>query len=849
MGSIVIYGLTQFTKNNTIEDYFIANRNTPWWVAMLSIVATETSVLTFISVPGFAYRNDWFFLQLVLGYILGRIMVAYILLPMYFSGNIISIYEVIGNRFGFLMQKLSSAVFLITRLLADGVRFFATAVVVQVITGWDIGLSILIIGLITSIYTLCGGIRTIMWIDSLQFVLYLAGGIFIIIFILNTNNYVDIEKLFNSKKIQVFNLSTDNMFFDPWYFISAIFGGTILSFSSHGIDYMMVQRVLSCNNLNTARRAMVGSGIFIFIQFVIFTIIGSLIWLHMHGIELEKDRELSTFIVNHLPVGIRGILLAGVLSAAMSTLSSSINSLASSTLNDWFKSRPTFKVSFLISLFWSVLLILIAFIFDYSESSVIVVGLKIASYTYGGLLALFILSMFNREFKVSILIIGFIFSLLIVYYFQWIGLAWTWYIGAATLLNITIVFGLSFFKRFSFASCILLIIFFVFNKFNHGSYRSGFDVIALDNYSLIRNKNIGLVVNHTSLDINGEHIVDNMFSAGLNIKAIFSPEHGFEGTFNAGEKVNNKIENLMGIPIYSLYGDNKKPTNKMLEGIDILVFDIQDIGIRYYTYLSTLTNVLEAAAENQIEVIVLDRLNPLGRNIAGPILDGKYKSFVGMHPIPIRHGMTFGELAHMINRKGWLNEEMKADLTVIKYKGKIKQDDINNAFVPAPSPNMSNFETAWLYQGLCLLEGTNLSEGRGTNIPFKLIGAPWLDAHKLFIELNKNKSDGDKFSIIQFTPKSIPASKFPKYNNNECYGLKIFHLENPIEWIIKTFRIINNIHPDEFKFLDTNFIDKLFGNNSLKVIINDKLSIEDLLLKIKQDEKEFIDIRNPYLLY
>ena len=434
------FGVWQSRFNNSTEDYFLGGRNLPWPVAMFSIVATETSVLTFISIPGLAYRDDWFFLQLAMGYLFGRILVSIFLLPQYFETGITSIYEVIGKKFGPDIQKVASGVFLITRVFADGVRFLATAVVVQVITGWSLHIAVLIIGLVTLVYTLTGGIRTVVWVDSIQFDLYLFGGVMSIIFALN---YLGkplgdvISELSISGKMSIFNW-TGNPLSDPYYFISAIVGGVLLSFSSHGVDYMMVQRVLGTKNLNEAKKAMIGSGLFVLLQFTIFLFAGSIIYLLMEGLEIERDREFTTFIVNYLPVGLKGLLLAGVLSAAMSTLSSSINSLASSTVADWMRGVKSVKQSQLISMAWGVILILIALLFDESESAIVIVGLQIASFTYGGLLGLFLLSKMKQKFHSSSLIAGLVSSLGIVFYLKHIGIAWTWFIGLSVIMNMII---------------------------------------------------------------------------------------------------------------------------------------------------------------------------------------------------------------------------------------------------------------------------------------------------------------------------------------------------------------------------------------------------------------------------
>tara|TARA_B100002003_G_C14144867_1_gene550473 strand:+ start:1294 stop:2553 length:1260 start_codon:yes stop_codon:yes gene_type:complete len=407
---------------------------------MFSIVATETSVLTFISIPGIAYRGNWLFLQLAIGYIIGRILVSVFLLPQYFNLGVTSIYEVLGKKFGSEIQKVASGVFLITRILADGIRFLATAVIVQVVTGWSLPMAVFIIGIVTLIYSLLGGIRTIVWIDSFQFILYLFGGLITIFYILINMDIRDGETfstLYSANKLTFLNFTGD-LFTDPYLFITAVIGGTFLSFSSHGADYMMVQRVLGTRDLASGRKAMIGSGFFVFLQFAVFLLAGSLIYSYMGGVPIAKDREFSTFIVEHLPVGLKGLLLAGILSAAMSTLSSSINSLASSTINDWFGGEATLQKSQVVSLIWAVILIGIALIFDEGDTAIVVMGLQIASFTYGGLLGLFLLSKFDQSFHTASLIVGLILSCLIVFYLKQIGLAWTWFILVSVTVNIMV---------------------------------------------------------------------------------------------------------------------------------------------------------------------------------------------------------------------------------------------------------------------------------------------------------------------------------------------------------------------------------------------------------------------------
>ncbi len=434
------FGWWQSRLNKTTSDYFLGGKNIPWVVAMFSIVATETSVLTFISIPGIAYRGNWLFLQLAIGYILGRILVSLFLLPQYFKLGVTSIYEVLGKKFGPEIQKVASAVFLITRILADGIRFLATAVIVQVVTGWSLPASVLVIGGVTLVYSLLGGIRTIVWVDSFQFVLYLAGGLISIFYIL-----VNMEpsagdafsQLSEAGKLQILNFSGD-FIHDPYLFISAVIGGMFLSFSSHGADYMMVQRVLGTKDLESGRKAMIGSGLFVFLQFGIFLLAGSLIYIYIGGVELVKDREFSTFIIDHLPIGVKGLLLAGILSAAMSTLSSSINSLASSTITDWLKGEADLRKSRIVSGIWATVLIGIALIFDEGDSAIVIMGLQIASFTYGGLLGLFLLSKLDYSFSQISLIIGLISSCLVVFFLKQIGLAWTWFIFLSVTTNIIV---------------------------------------------------------------------------------------------------------------------------------------------------------------------------------------------------------------------------------------------------------------------------------------------------------------------------------------------------------------------------------------------------------------------------
>ncbi|NTV66228.1 MAG: sodium:solute symporter [Chlorobaculum sp.] len=439
----MLLGLWQGRSNKETSDYFLGGHKLPWFMVMLSIVATETSVLTFVSVPGLAYRGDWSFLQLSFGYIVGRILVSFILLPIYFKQGVTSIYEVIGLRFGPGIQKTASVIFLLTRILGDGIRFLATGVVVQAVTGWPLSVSVLVIGIVTLVYTISGGLKTVVWLDSIQFALYLGGGIVTILFILARLDapLLDVlAPLLDAGKLRIID-DDPHILTNPLSFVSAFSGGILLSLCSHGVDYMMVQRVLGCDGLGSARKAMIASGVFVLFQFALFLLAGSLIYVFFNGAPLAKDREFTVFIVQSLPAGLKGLLLAGILSAAMSTLASSINSLAASTVTDLMKGRASLNASRFISVAWATVLIVIALAFNENDKAIVMLGLEIASFTYGGLLGLFLLSKSSRQFRSPSLVAGLLASMAVVFLLKFLGLAWSWYIAVSVTLNILTTVG------------------------------------------------------------------------------------------------------------------------------------------------------------------------------------------------------------------------------------------------------------------------------------------------------------------------------------------------------------------------------------------------------------------------
>ena len=393
------------------------------------------------------------------------------------------------------------------------------------------------------------------------------------------------------------------------------------------------------------------------------------------------------------------------------------------------------------------------------------------------------------------------------------------------------------------------------NSINDMNIYSGLDILQSSKFNLLKNKSIGLVINHTSVNRYNSHFLELIQNKpNIEILKLFTPEHGLKGKLSAGEFVNSSVNTKSEIEIISLYGKNKKPTHEDLNGIDLMVYDIQDIGSRYYTYISTMTYIMEACAENDIPVIILDRPNPLGgKIIRGPILKENFKSFVGMHPIPIIHGMTSGELGIMINEQNWINS--KVDLTVIPTINWQRKDEYNGSlkgWIP-PSPNIPNLETAKIYTGFCLLEGTNISEGRGTYEPFKFIGAPWMNNNSLTLNINQLENTGLLLKKTEFNPISInDMAKWPKYKDKNCNGYQIMvNNENidPLTAAIKFIYLINKNYPNNFEFLENNFIDLLYGSDDLRNTILNNENLNKLYSTWIHDEEVFRKQRSKYLIY
>lgn len=351
----------------------------------------------------------------------------------------------------------------------------------------------------------------------------------------------------------------------------------------------------------------------------------------------------------------------------------------------------------------------------------------------------------------------------------------------------------------------------------------------LDEYlTVLDGKKIGMIVNHTSM-VGSTHIVDTLLSHGIQVTRIFSPEHGFRGDADAGAHIDDQVDQKTGLPIVSLYGDNKKPATNQIEDLDYLIFDIQDVGVRFYTYISTMHYAMEACAENNKSMIVLDRPNPNGHYYDGPILQDSFKSFVGLHPIPVVHGLTVGELANMINEEGWLAGGKKCDLQVIEVEN---YDHSKSYELPVkPSPNLPNMQSIYLYPSTCLFEGTKISLGRGTFFPFQVAGYP-----------------DTVFGDFVFVPESIQGmSTRPPYQDQKCYGvdlrevdLRSFSLEYIIDFYQKA--------PFKDEYFN-NYFNKLAGNSRLMEKIQAGWTEAEIRELWKEDLADYGKLREKYLLY
>ena len=351
---------------------------------------------------------------------------------------------------------------------------------------------------------------------------------------------------------------------------------------------------------------------------------------------------------------------------------------------------------------------------------------------------------------------------------------------------------------------------------------------------LLQGKRVGITANHTAM-IGEKHVVDVLLENDVKVMRIFAPEHGFRGIADAGEHFDASVDKQTGIEVASLYGKNYKPAPEQLRDIDYMLFDIQDVGARFYTYLSTMHYVMEACAENNVPLIILDRPNPNGFYVDGPVLEKKFHSFVGMHPIPIVHGMTLGELAKMINEEGWLANKIKCDLTVIACAG--YSHKWAYYFAGPPSPNLPTLQAIHLYPSLCLFEGTVISVGRGTGIPFEVFGHPSFQPYYPF----------------SFLPQSMPGAQNPPHKDERCFGVNLHYynyhylIDEPqlrLEWLIEAY----NRFAEKDKFFN-NFFDKLSGAERIRRMVEQGLTADEIRASWLDEVNTFKVSRKKYLLY
>jgi len=486
LSGVTVAGIILSGRQRSASDYFLGGHRIPWWAVLFSVVATETSTLTFISIPAVAYGGNLTFLQITLGYIAGRTLVSLVFLPRYHQDRLSTAYQFLGNRFGDSMRNITSTTFVITRLLADGVRLFASAIPIAIIlrmTGVKISdlniylISILMISTVTVIYTFLGGIKAVVWMDVIQMGVYIGGALLAVAIILSrlSSDIWNTQRMIQEAgKLKFFYLGLDLHFKDfitqPYTFLTALVGGGVFSVASHGTDQLIVQRLLTTRNLRSSQKALIGSGLVVMIQFALFMFIGLLLFGFYNGMSASElglataDEIFTKFIVEEIPAGLSGLIIAAILAAAMSTLSSSINSLASSTTLDLYKPylgktntlTQDLKVSRVITVIWGIVLTASASFFAVLQlrsagerPAVVELGLGIASYTYGGLLGVFVLGLLFRKIGRIDALVGFFSGLIALLFMvqgpiqnllpgQGLNLAWPLYTLAGALIVVLV---------------------------------------------------------------------------------------------------------------------------------------------------------------------------------------------------------------------------------------------------------------------------------------------------------------------------------------------------------------------------------------------------------------------------
>lgn len=455
--AVLVAGLVFAGRQRDASDYFLGHRGLPWWALMLSVVATETSAVTVISVPGIAARGNLTFLQIAFGYLVGRIGVAALLLPGYFEGTQDTAYQRLERRFGPAARRAASGVFLVTRALADCVRIFATAIPLAIITHWNMTAGILAIGCVTLIYTWVGGLRAVVWVDVIQLGVYLLGGIATLIVATHLAGGLGaFARAWDQGKLTTLDFRTS--FTVLYTFWGGLVGGALLAGASHGTDHLIVQRLLAARGLRDAQRALIGSGVFIIAQFALFLLVGTSLWLA--GADqpgMRSDAIYPTFVITQLPAGLAGLVVAGILAAAMSSHASAVNSLASASAYDFYapltgRGEPAhlLRVGRWLTLVWTAVLVAGASAFRNQNTPVVQLALSVASVTYGGLLGTYILGGMWQRARQRDVIVALCTSTLLMcpivlgavipqFPTRWLpGLAWPWYVPLGTALTVAV---------------------------------------------------------------------------------------------------------------------------------------------------------------------------------------------------------------------------------------------------------------------------------------------------------------------------------------------------------------------------------------------------------------------------
>lgn len=450
LAGITLFGLRFRKKQRTLRDYFLAGRNIPWWAIALSIVAAETSTLTIISIPGLAYDSNLTFLQVIMGYIVGRIVISFLFLPHYFRGDLFTAYELIERRFGRTLRSFTAGLFLLTRSAAEGVRVYAVSIVVSIALGTGEIASIAIITVLTLIYTFEGGLAAVIWTDVVQTAIYVGGTLVGLVTILHLvpGGWSAIHAAAAAAgKFQVFNFSARLSI--PYTFWAGVIGGTFFTTASHGTDQLIVQRLLAARGQKQSMTALISSGFVILLQFALFLIVGVMLWAYYRVPSStfgRSDRIYPTFIVTRMPHGISGLLVAAILAAAMSNLSAALNSLSSSAIMDFYAQfrpqadeRKKMLFSRIATFIWALVLFALAIIALHKAGRVVEVGLQIASVAYGALLGAFLLGVLTKRANQPGAIVGMLCGFSIELYL-WLGthVPWTWWVMIGTMVTFTV---------------------------------------------------------------------------------------------------------------------------------------------------------------------------------------------------------------------------------------------------------------------------------------------------------------------------------------------------------------------------------------------------------------------------